>query len=145
MKTNFRISSIISFILLGIAMLSCTTQQTAEQEEKDSLEGVWKLVSGEWTMQDTVYIFPGGDFAGLKSYKYLGKINWANIGQDTASDMFFAHAGIYRVTEDTYVEYFDIHNDIKSIGDSAVFKYTLDGDKWTISSDWLKEEWERIE
>jgi len=59
--------------------------------------------------------------------------------------LFFAHAGIYRVTEDTYVEYFDIHNDIKSIGDSAVFKYTLDGDKWTISSDWLKEEWKRIE
>ena len=145
MKSIFRISSIISFILVGIAMLSCTTQETVEQEEKNSLEGIWKLVSGEWSMQDTVYTFPEGDLEGLKSIKYLGKMNWANIGQDTASDMFYAHAGIYRVTEDTYVEYFDIHNNIKSIGDSAVFKYTLDGDKWTISSDWLKEEWERIE
>ena len=145
MKTNFNISSMISFIILGIAMFSCTTQQTVEQEEKDTLEGVWKLVSGEWTMGDTIYTFPEGDFSGMKSYKHLGEINWANIGQDTASDMFYAHAGIYRVTEDTYVEYFDIHNNIKSIGDSAVFKFTLDGDKWTISTDWLKEEWRRIE
>ena len=80
-----------------------------------------------------------------KSYKYLGKINWANVGQDTAMDMHWAHAGTYRVTEDTYVEYFEIHENIKSIGDSAVFKYTIDGDKWMISSDGLKEEWKRIE
>ena len=145
MKSIFRISSIISFILLGIAMLSCTTQQTVEQEEKKSLEGVWQLVSGEWTIQDTIYKFPGDDFKGLKSYKHLGKINWAVVGQDTTMDMHWAHAGIYKVTEDTYVEYVEIHKNIKSIGDSAVYKYTLDGDKWTISSDWLKEEWKRIE
>lgn len=145
MKNIFHISSIISFILVGIAMLSCTTQPPVEQEEKESLEGVWKLVSGEWSMQDTIYEFPGGDFTGMKSFKYLGKTNWANLGQDTASDLLIAHGGIYRVTEDIYVEYFDIHNNIQSIGDSAVFEYTLDGDKWTISSDWLKEEWKRIE
>jgi len=145
MKYILHISSIISIILVGIAMLSCTTQQNVEQEDQKSLEGVWKLVSGEWNMQDTVYTFPGGDFKGLKSYKYLGKTNWANIGQDTASDLVYCHGGIYRITEDIYVEYFDIHNNIKSIGDSAVYKYTLNGDKWTISSDRLKEEWRRIE
>ena len=145
MKKRNHISAFLSHILLAVIMFSCTTQKPVEQVKTNSLEGVWQIVSGEWTLQDTVLTFPGGDLEGFKSYKYLGKINWANIGQDTASDMFFAHAGIYRVTEDTYVEYFDIHNDIKSIGDSAVFKYTLDGDKWTISSDWLKEEWERIE
>jgi len=145
MKNIFRISPIVCFILVGIAMLSCTTQPNVEQEEKKTLEGVWKLVSGEWSMQDTVYTFPGANLKGLKSYKYLGKTNWANLGQDTASDLLIAHGGIYRVTEDEYVEYFDIHNNIKSIGDSAVFKYTLNGDKWTISSDWLKEEWSRIE
>ena len=145
MKTNFRIPSITSSILLGIAMLSCTTQQPVEQEEKKSIEGIWKIVSGEWTRQDTIYMFPGEDFKGMQSYKYLGKTNWANVGQDTTMDRHWAHAGIYRVTEDTYVEYFEIHENIESIGDSAVFKYTLDGDKWTISSDWLKEEWKRIE
>ena len=145
MKNRNHISAFLSSILLAVVMFSCTTQKPVEQVKTNSLEGVWQIVSGEWTLQDTVLTFPGGDHEGLKSYKYLGKINWGNIGQDTASDMFFAHAGIYRVTEDTYVEYFDIHNDINSIGDSAVFKYTLDGDKWTISSDWLKEEWVRIE
>ncbi len=145
MKNIFPISSIVSFIFVGIAMLSCTTQPPVEQEEKKSLEGVWELVSGEWTMQDTIYTFPGGDFRGMKSTKYLGKTNWANVGQDTTMDMHWAHAGIYRVTDDTYVEYFEIHENIKSIGDSAVYKYTFDGDKWTISSDRLKEEWKRIE
>jgi len=145
MKTNFNISSMISFIVVGIAMLSCTTQPPVEQEEKKSLEGVWKLVSGEWTMQDTIYTFPGGDYKGMKSYKYLGKTKWANVGQDTASDIFIAHAGIYRATEDSYVQYYEISKNTESIGDSSVYKYTLDGDKWTISSDRLKEEWKRIE
>jgi len=145
MKKRNHISAFLSHILLAVIMFSCTTQKPVEQVKTNSLEGVWQIVSGEWTMQDTVLTFPEGDYKDMKSIKILGKTNWANVGQDTASDMFFAHAGIYRVTEDTYVEYFDIHNDIKSIGDSAVFKYTLDGDKWTISSDWLKEEWERIE
>jgi len=125
-------------------LFSCTAEEK-ESDKTNPLEGVWKLVSGEWTMQDTVYTFPGGDYEGLKSYKYLGKINWANIGQDTASDMFIAHAGIYRVTEDTYVQYYEINKNIELIGDSSVYKYTLDGDKWTISSDRLKEEWKRIE
>ena len=89
--------------------------------------------------------FPSGDLTGFKSMKYLGKTSWGNLGQDTASGFFYGHAGTYRITEDTYVEYFEIHNNIKSIGDSAVFKYTLDGDKWTLSSDWLKEEWKRID
>ncbi len=145
MKTSFRISSITSSIVLGIAMLSCTTQQPVEQQEKNSLDGVWQMVSGEWTLQDTLIKFPGSDMPGIKSYKFLDGEHWAVIGQDTSLDMHWAHAGFCRITEDTYVEYIEIHNNIESIGDSAVFKYTLDGDKWTISSDWLKEEWKRIE
>ena len=145
MKANFRISSTISFILVGMAMLSCTTQPPVEQEEKKSLEGVWELVSGEWTMQDTIYTFPGGDYKDMKSIKILGKTNWANVGQDTSMDMHWAHAGIYRITEDTYVQYFEISNNIKSIGDSVVYKYTLDGDFWTITREGHLEKWKRIE
>lgn len=145
MKNISHVSFIMSIVIAGIAMSNCTTQQYAEQDDQNTLEGVWECISAEWQMQDTVYTFPGGDLKGLKSYKYLGKTNWANIGQDTASDMIWAHGGTYRVTEDMYVEYFDLHNNINSIGDSAVYKYTLNGDKWTISSDWMQEEWRRIE
>ena len=144
MKNNLNVKFVIGLIM-AITMLSCTTQQPANQQEKTPLEGVWQLVAGEWSMQDTVYTFPSDDFAGFKSYKFLGETHWVVIGQDTAMDMYHAHAGPYRFTEDTYVEYFEIHQNISSIGDSAVFKYTIEGDKWTISSDWLEEEWKRIE
>ncbi len=143
MKNFVKTLSLICFIIV-FSMICCTTAEE-EPEKINNLEGVWQLVSAEWTMQDTIYTFPGGDFKGSKSYKFLGETYWVVVGQDTAMDMHYAHAGTYRVTEDTYVEYFEIHKEVKSIGDSAIFKYTLDGDKWTISSDWLKEEWKRIE
>ena len=108
MKKRNHISAFLSHILLAVIMFSCTTQQPVELEEENSLEGVWKLVSGEWTMQDTNYTFPGGDYKDMKSIKILGKTNWANVGQDTSMDMHWAHAGIYRITEDTYVQYFEI-------------------------------------
>jgi|GEM_PF-4790356 len=145
MKIKLYILSSFCFILVGIAVLSCTTQQTPEKEDNNTLEGVWKLVSGEWSMQDSVITFPGSDLKGVKSYKCLGKTTFAIVGQDTASDMHWAHAGKYRTAGDTYVEYFEITKNINRIGDSAVYKYTLDGDKWIISSDRLKEEWKRIE
>ena len=144
MKINFKILSIFGLIM-AINLLSCTTQQPVEQQEKNQLKGIWQLIAGEWPMQDTVYTFPSDEWAGFKSYKFLGETHWVVIGQDTASDMHHAHAGPYRFTVDTYVEYFEIHKNINLIGDSAVFKYTIEGDKWTVSNDWLKEEWKRIE
>ena len=62
-----------------------------------------------------------------------------------SNEMNWGFAGTYRLTDDTYVEYFLIQRNPENIGDSAVYKYKLDGDKWTISSDRSKEEWKRIE
>jgi len=145
MKNIFRISSIISFILLGIAMLSCTTQPPVEQEEKKSLEGVWELVSGEWTMQDTIMTYPGPQTTDIRSFKFITEKHWGVAGMIPSNEMNWGFAGTYRSTDDTYVEYFLIQKNLENIGDSAVYKYKLDGDKWTISSDWSKEEWKRIE
>ena len=144
MKKNLKISCILSLIMV-MAMLSCTTQPPVEQQEKNPLKGVWQLMAGEWSMQDTVYTFPSEDFVGFKSYQFLGETHYVVVGQDTAGDTHYAHTGPYRFTEDTYVVYFEIHKNVNSIGDSAVFKYSIEGDKWTISSDWLNEEWKRIE
>ena len=145
MKNIFRISSIISFILVGMAMLSCTTQQPVEQEEKKSLEGVWEFVSGEWTMQDTIMTFPGPQTTDARSFKFITEKHWGVAGMIPSNEMNWGFAGTYRFTDDTYVEYFVIQGDPENIGDSTVYKYTLDGDKWTISSDRSKEEWKRIE
>lgn len=145
MKNIFRISSIISFILVGMAMLSCSTQQPVEQEEKKSLEGVWELVSGEWTMQDTIMTYPGPQTTDARSFKFMTEKHWGVAGMIPSNEMNWGFAGTYRFTDDTYVEYFLIQENLENIGDSAVYKYKLDGDKWTISSDWSKEEWKRIE
>ena len=145
MKANFRISSTISFILVGMAMLSCTTQPPVEQEEKKSLEGVWELVSGEWTMQDTIMTYPGPQTTDARSFKFITEKHWGVAGMIPSNEMNWGFAGTYRFTDDTYVEYFLIQKNLENIGDSAVYKYKLDGDKWTISSDWSKEEWKRIE
>lgn len=145
MKNIFRISSIISFILVGMAMLSCSTQQPVEQEEKKSLEGVWELVSGEWTMQDTIMTYPGPQTTDARSFKFITEKHWGVAGMIPSNEMNWGFAGTYRFTDDTYVEYFLIQENLENIGDSAVYKYKLDGDKWTISSDWSKEEWKRIE
>ena len=128
-----------------MAMLSCSTQQPVEQEEKKSLEGVWELVSGEWTMQDTIMTYPGPQTTDARSFKFITEKHWGVAGMIPSNEMNWGFAGTYRFTDDTYVEYFLIQDNLENIGDSAVYKYKLDGDKWTISSDWSKEEWKRIE
>ena len=145
MKNIFRISSTISFMLVGMAMLSCTTQPPVEQEEKKSLEGVWELVSGEWTMQDTIMTYPGPQTTDARSFKFITEKHWGVAGMIPSNEMNWGFAGTYRFTDDTYVEYFVIQSNPENIGDSAVYKYKLDGERWTISSDWRKEEWKRIE
>ena len=145
MKTRFRISSFICLILLGIAFLSCTTQQPVEQEEKNSLEGVWEFVTGERTTQDTIITYPGPQMPDIRSLKFITDKHWGVTGMIPSNEMNWGFAGTYRCTDDTYVEYFVILSNPENIGDSSVYKYILDGDRWTISSDRLKEEWKRIE
>lgn len=145
MKNIFHISSIISFILVGIAMLSCITQETLEQEEQKSLEGVWEFVTGERTTQDSIITYPGPQMPDIRSLKFITEKHWGVTGMIPSNEMNWGFAGTYRLTDDTYVEYFLIQINPENIGDSTVYKYKLDGDKWTISSDRSKEEWKRIE
>ena len=144
MKKNLRVSSIISLFMV-MAMLSCTTQPPVEQQKTNPLEGVWELVSGEFYRGDSIISYPGDMWPDLKSYKFISKTRWAVLSQDTSNNFFHTVTGKYRTTENTYVEYFEIHENIESIGDSAVFTYNLEGNKWTISTDWMKEERKRIE
>ena len=139
MKTNFRISLIISSILVGIAMVSCTTQQPVEQEEKNSLEGVWEYV--ESFTSDTTY----ARSPEMKAYKILYGNYFSLAGQNHPEELNWGHAGKIRVTEDAYVEYLDIVRAPEYVGDSVVFKYTLDKDFWIITREGHSEKWKRIE
>ncbi|MFA9409272.1 MAG: hypothetical protein ACERKJ_10645 [Candidatus Dadabacteria bacterium] len=140
---NLKISCILSLIIV-MTMLSCTTQPPVEQQT-NPLEGVWEFVSGEQTTQDTIITYPGPQSTDIRSFKFITGEHWGVTGMVPSQEMNWGFAGTYRVTDDTYVEYFVIQINPENIGDSAVYKYKLDGDKWTISSDRLKEEWKRIE
>ena len=140
---NLKISCILSLIMV-MAMLSCTTQPPVEQQT-NPLVGVWEFVSGEQTTQDTIFTYPGPQSTDIRSFKFITGEHWGVTGMVPSQEMNWGFAGTYRVTDDTYVEYFVIQINPENIGDSAVYKYKLDGDKWTISSDRIKEEWKRIE
>ena len=140
---NLKISCILSIIIV-MTMLNCTTQPPVEQQT-NPLEGVWEIVSGERTTQDTTFTYPGPQSTDMRSFKFITKKHWGVTGMVPSQEMNWGFAGTYRLTDDTYVEYFVIQGNPENIGDSTVYKYTLDGDKWTISSDWLKEEWKRVE
>ncbi len=137
MKSNFKILSIIGIIVV-ITMLSCTTQQPVELQEKNSLEGVWEYV--ESFTSDTTYTRSPD----MKAYKVLYGGYFSLAGQNHPEELNWGHAGPIRVTEDTYVEYLDIVRAPEYVGDSAVFTYTLDGDFWTITREGHSEKWKRI-
>ena len=140
---NLKISNILGLFMI-ITVLSCTTQPPVEQQT-NPLEGVWEFVSGERTTQDTIITYPGPQTTDLRSFKFITKNHWGVTGMVPSRGSNWGFAGTYRLTDDTYVEHFVIQSNTENLGDSAVYKYKLDGDIWTISSDWLKEEWKRIE
>lgn len=140
---NLKISCILSIIIV-MTMLNCTTQPPVEQQT-NPLEGVWEFVSGERTTQDTTFTYPGPQSTDMRSFKFITKKHWGVTGMVPSMESNWGFAGTYRLTDDTYVEYFAIQINPENLGDSAIYKYKLVGDKWTISSDWLKEEWKRIE
>jgi hypothetical protein len=143
MRKNLEVSCILSLIVI-MATFSCTTQPTAEQKA-NPIEGVWEFVTGEQITQDTVITYPGSQSMGMRSFKFITEKHWGVTGMIPSSETNWGFAGTYRLTDDTYVEYFVIQRNPENIGDSAVYNYKLDGYKWTISSDRLKEEWKRIE
>jgi len=144
MKSNSKILSIIGIIIV-ITMFNCKTQQPVEQEEINSLKGVWEFVSGESTTQDTIITYPGPQMPDLKSFKFITEKHWAVTGMAHSQEMNWGFSGPYRLTDDTYVEYFFIHSNPEILKDSAVYSYTLEGDTWIISQEGYSEKWKRIE
>ena len=132
-------SAIVSYILFALFMLSCTTQKPVEIEKKNPLEGVWEYV--ESFTSDTTYTRSPE----MKAYKVLYGNYFSLAGQNHPEELNWGHAGMIRITENTYVEYLDIVRAPEYVGDSAVFTYTIDGDFWTITREGHSEKCKRIE
>ncbi len=138
MKNYAKTLSLICLIIACI-MLCCTTEKK-EPIKTNPLEGVWEYVES-FTPDTTYQRSPD-----LKAYKILYENYFALAGQNHPAEENWGHAGKIRVTEDTYVEYLDIVSMPAYVGDSAVFKYTLNGDIWTITYEGgsRTEKWKRV-
>ena len=127
----------VTLILFGVFLFSCTTQN-----EKD-LNGVWKFVSGNYTFSDTSMTISGN--TNLKSIKIYGDTRYSLVTQNEVEEYFSAHSGLYLLEGDEYTDMFKIHKDPDMIGKYATFKYQINGNQLVISSEYLKEVWEKIE
>ena len=127
----------ITFILFGVFLLNCSTQN------KEDLIGVWEFVSGNYTFSDTSMTI--SDDINLKSIKIYGDTHYSLVTQNEVEEYFSAHSGLYLLEGDEYTEMFKIHKDPDMIGKSATFQYKINGNQLVISSEYLKEVWEKIE
>ena len=127
----------VTLIIFGVLLLSCTTQNEKE------LNGVWKFVSGNYTFSDTSMTITNN--SNLKSIKIYGDTHYSLVTQNKVEKYFSAHSGLYLLEGDDYTEVFKIHKDPDMIGKSATFKYKISVDQLVISSEYLKEVWEKIE
>jgi len=152
MKANFRISSTISFILVGMAILSCTTQPPIEQEEKKSLEGAWELIYSEYVYTAVNDTLIGAEFE-YPPVKLLTKNHVAFGRRKPNDESISAGGGKYSYDGETYTFHIKYHTHTPAVGTKVEFKSKLEGDKWTIKGVipgvdgdiLLKEIWKRIE
>ena len=129
--------NLLFLICTMFLFLNCST------EKKNGVEGVWRLVSGEYKYQDMIATLPASQH--LISYKLITKTHFAVVTQDTSQQLFMAHSGTFQIGDNEYTEKFTIHKNPKNIGKLLIFKSHMQDDKWVISSDRLKEVWEKIE
>ena len=139
MKKTF----IFSFALLSILLFSCTSDKS-EEESTNPLEGVWELVSGEWNMEDTTYVFPSPELPDLKSMKIFTKGYYVTIHQSGPLVEFWAIAGTYEITGEDYSQ-INLFSSSGNIGGSITMRFNLEGDLLKQESDRHSEVWKRVE
>jgi hypothetical protein len=130
-KTNY----FLFILLLGV--ISSYGQEKA-------LEGTWKFISGTITSKDST--FP---FGATEAMKIVTPTHFAVISK--SADGNFQHAAAGRVKKDdkNYSEMLEYSSakDLKT--KSAVYTYTLEGNKWHIKGGFddmkLDEIWERVQ
>ena len=84
-------------MLIVLFSQSCTTQQSFEQEMKNSLESEWELVE-RYDDRSEISLDPD-----IKVYKVIFRDYWAVAGHSFSGNLNWGIAGSYRITKETYV------------------------------------------
>ena len=131
--------------LLALAVFLALTFSCTPKEPSGNtpLTGVWELVSGQWTMNDSTYTLPGPGME-LKSMKYYGKDHFFCIGMNAPGMDRYAFSGEYTVEGDQYTEKVS-YSTGDNIGQEYPLSYQVSGDTLKIQGNWFHETWERVE
>jgi len=112
--------------------------------QKQSLEGVWQLVSAQHQYEDNGPIINLQTVKTFKSFKILKNGYYSILTQDPNKGIFGAHMGTYTVVDNEYKENFIIHKQADQIYKSASFTFKIENDKWFIYSEKIVEVWEKV-
>lgn len=126
-------------VLLSLAF-SCTPK---ESSDTTPLTGVWKLLAGQWTMNDSTFTSPGPGLE-MNSMKYYGKDHYFCIGMNAPGIDKYAFAGEYTVNGDKYTEKVS-YSTGNNIGEEYPLNFQVSGDTLKIQGDWFHETWIRVE
>ncbi len=108
--------------------------------------GSSKALQGTWVLIDN-----GGEKPASPSTKILDADHFA-FGGPTPGGSVWAGGGTYRVEDGKYIEIVEYHSMASLVGQSLVFSYRLDGDRWYHSGDFeaggrkfhIREIWRRV-
>lgn len=124
-----------------LVVLLCVS--TGLSSENDNLQGVWQIVSGEMTRNDSTITYSKSEH--FDAIMFIGKTHWTVIGQDTKKGMFWAFGGTYTVDGDVFNQIVLFTKNRKSIGNKLVYKFKIEKDLWTIKGKNIHKVWKRIE
>lgn len=132
---------------LALAML---TINGCEQSQEGSLTGTWQMESGTYTdraMNQTIVTDESERFSlKIMSSKHFAVVEMFKAKPDS---LFFATVGTYSITGDKYIERYEASNVGYQVGALREFSYSLEGDRWTISTTEenmdLRETWVRVQ
>ena len=129
--------------LLAVIFALFISSTRDKPSNKTPLTGVWELVSGEWTMQDSTYVLPGPGMK-MKSMKYYARDHFFCIGMNAPGIDRYAFSGTYKIDGESYTETVT-YSTGGNIGEVYPLKFKVSGDTLKLKGDWFHETWKRVE
>jgi hypothetical protein len=132
-------------VLLSILLLLCVSVSFAQN--KMSIVGTWKLISGKITEGDSTSPY---DNTTSDAIKIVTPTHFAVLSKNVADDSLqHAGAGTVQMDDKNYTEEIKYSSFKDLVGKTAKFAYRIEGDKWYIKGGienmmTFEEVWQRI-